>query len=405
MLETVVDPLQSFVGAMRFADVLDIALITCVIYWLLMSVRRQASTAGVTILLLVLAYFFARWWGMFLTQWIFQVGLTVIALAVLVLFQEDARRQLERLLDWRSWGRPASTSTSRIADPLIEALGQMAHDHTGAIVVLTGQDSPERHIHGGVQLDGLVSFPILLSIFDASSPGHDGAVVIEKDRIKRFAEHLPLSRQVYQGQQGTRHAAALGLSELCDALVFVVSEERGVVSVAREGNLTTLESTAEITHELSRFLTEHGSSKPSRPGSRILTVHLGTKVASLTLSLALWGMFVWDVEPVQRTFEVPVEFRNVPPQWGVLEVEPSEVRVTLAGPENQFELLDAAQLRFSPSMDESIAGLHSIWLADEDLESPPGLEVRAITPQRIWFQVAPRAPPPSAPVRSSSAAP
>lgn len=405
MFEAFIDQLESFLGAVRFADALDVALISVVIYWLLMSVRRQASTAGITILLLVLAYFFARWLGMFLTQWIFQVGLTVIALAVLVLFQEDARRHLERLLDWRSWGRPASDSTSRIADPLTEALGQMAHDRTGAIVVLAGQNSLERHIRGGIRLDGLVSFPILLSIFDASSPGHDGAVIIEQDRIKRFAEHLPLSHHVYQAQHGTRHAAALGLSELCDALVFVVSEERGVVSVARDGVLKPLDSTADIAHELSRFLTEHGASNPSRSGIRLLTDHVGTKVAALALSLALWGMLVWNVEPVQRTFNVPVEFRNVPPQWGVLEIEPSEVRVTLAGRENQFELLDPAQLRFSLSMDESIAGLHSVWLADEDLQTPAGIDVRAIAPQRIWFHVAPRAPPPSAPVRSSTTSP
>jgi diadenylate cyclase len=401
MVEFFIDQAQSFVGAIGFADALDIAVIAGLAYWLLMSVRRQASTAGLIICLLVLAYFVARWLDMFLTQWIFQAGLTVIALAILVLFQDDARQQLERLLDWRPWSRGQSHRSLDMVDSLVETLSEMARDHIGALVVLPGRDALDRHIRGGIRLDGLVSTPLLLSLFDSSSPGHDGAVVIERGRISRFGVHLPLSRHVYNTQGGTRHAAALGLAEQCDALVFVVSEERGVVSFARDSALRQLDTVAEIGHELEQFLAEQGAGKDSYTASRRLVSHPGTKLAALTFALALWGMLVWNVEPVQRTFDVPVEFRNVPTQWSVHEIEPSTVKVTLEGMANHFELLDVKQLRFSLVMGESLPGLHSVWLRDDDLQTPSGIEVRAIDPQRVWFQVATRAPPPSAPVRSS----
>jgi diadenylate cyclase len=341
---------------------------------------------------LVLIYFVARWLDMFLTQWLFHAGLTVIILAILVLFQEDARRHLERLLDWRSWLGGATFHSFAVADPIIEALTQMARDRIGALVVLPGTDPLERHIRGGIQIDGLVSVPLLLSLFDSSSPGHDGAIVIEGNRVRRFAIHLPLSRRVYATQGGTRHTAALGLAERCDALVFVVSEERGVISIAREGEIRETTSTAELGQELETFLAAHGAARENEQVSRRLIGSHGTKLSALVIAATLWGMLVWDVEPVQRTFAVPVEFRSVPEQWSVHEVEPSEVRVTLDGPANQFQLLDSEQLRFSLAMEERRPGLHSIWLDAQALQVPSGLEVSAIDPQWVWFQVSRRSP-------------
>jgi diadenylate cyclase len=402
MVEYLIDQARSFVQAIRFADALDMAVIAGLVYWLLMSVRRRASTAGVIICLLVLAYFVARWLDMFLTQLIFQAGLTVIALAILVLFQDDARQQLERLLNWRPWSHGPSHRSPAMVDSLVETLTQMAKNHIGALVVLRGRDALDRHVRGGIRLEGLVSTPLLLSLFDSNSPGHDGAVVIEQDRITRFSVHLPLSRHVYNTQGGTRHAAALGLAEQCDALVFVVSEERGVVSFARDSRLQQLESAAEVGHQLERFLEEQGAGNEQRTASRRLISHPGTKVAALAIAVALWGLLVWSVEPVQRTFDVRVEFRNVPARWSVHEVEPNVVRVTLEGLANHFELLKPDELRFSLVMDESLPGLHSVWLQGDDLATPSGIEVRTIDPQRIWFQVVPRTPPPSAPARANS---
>src|SRR5262249_56151173 len=111
----------------------------------------------------------------------------------------------------------------------------------GALFVLPRPEPIEGHVGGAIPLGGRISEPLLLSIFDASSPGHDGAVILRGSQLERFAVHLPLSvNRAALGAGGTRHAAALGLSERCDATCIVVSEERGTVSVARDGAIRLL---------------------------------------------------------------------------------------------------------------------------------------------------------------------
>ena len=103
-------------------------------------------------------------------------------------------------------------------------------------LIAEGKDPIARHVMGGIELGGKISEPILKSIFDPHSPGHDGAVIVEHDQISLFAAHLPLSKDFQQlANVGTRHSAALGLAELSDALCIAVSEERGTISVARAG--------------------------------------------------------------------------------------------------------------------------------------------------------------------------
>ncbi len=104
----------------------------------------------------------------------------------------------------------------------------MAASKTGALIVVKGKEPLERHLNGGVALTGRVSMPLLFSIFDSHTPGHDGAVIIEADRVTQFAAHLPISKNTAQIKgRGTRHSAAFGLSERSDALTIVASEERG----------------------------------------------------------------------------------------------------------------------------------------------------------------------------------
>src|SRR5699024_8867990 len=134
--------------------------------------------------------------------------------------------------------RQAFSQSNVATDIIAEAASKMADEKTGALIVIRGNDQWDRHIHGGIKLEGEISLPFLLSIFNPESPGHDGAVLLEDHEITRFGVHLPLSTNLNrQLTSGTRHAAALGMSEHCDALVVVVSEERGVISVAQAGHL------------------------------------------------------------------------------------------------------------------------------------------------------------------------
>ena len=152
------------------------------------------------------------------------------------------RRLFEQIAVLGLRRRPARTRTDGIAT-LAGALLRLARAHIGALVVVPGREPVERHLLGGIALDAAISEELLLSIFDPRSPGHDGAVLVQGDRLGRFAVLLPISEDhPHLGPGGTRHAAARGLAERCDALCVVVSEERGTVAVASAGELQVLET-------------------------------------------------------------------------------------------------------------------------------------------------------------------
>ena len=142
-------------------------------------------------------------------------------------------------------------------ETLARTLGDLARARTGALVVIRGKDAIARHLDGGEDVEGRLSEPLLKSIFDPHSIGHDGAVVIDGHLIDKLGCHLPLSKNLEKlPRSGTRHAAALGLSERSDALCLVVSEERGTISVARRGNLQVVATPADLLEVLAAFYDE-----------------------------------------------------------------------------------------------------------------------------------------------------
>ena len=181
-----------------------------------------------------------------LTAWIFQSFFAVLVVLLVVVFQDDLRRLFERIAVLGLRRRRPHTEVGGAA-AIYRTLQQLAESHTGALLIIPGREPIERHLQGGVVLDANISEELLLSIFDPHSPGHDGAVLVQGDRLARFGVHLPLSEDNAQlGAGGTRHAAALGLAERCDALWVAVSEERGRISVAAKGKLSAQASDSKL---------------------------------------------------------------------------------------------------------------------------------------------------------------
>ena len=229
-------------GDVGLLDVVDIGVVA-VLAWLgLRLVRRtRARPALLGLATLGAIYLAARQLGLALTAAIFQAFFAVLVLVLVVVFQDDLRRIFEQVGAWvsRRRGEEPSGGPNEV---LVRSAELLAAARTGALIVVPGREPIDRHLEGGVELDGRLSEPLLLSLFDASSPGHDGAVVLVHDRVTRFAVHLPLSTDREQlAGVGTRHAAALGLSERTDALCIVVSEERGTISLAVGGRLRLIE--------------------------------------------------------------------------------------------------------------------------------------------------------------------
>lgn len=395
ILLTIDELRQSF----RVVDAIDILLVSAFLYaasvWF-----QQTASRGVMIGVAALAwvYFLARSLDMYLTSLAFHTSFAVLLFVLVVVFQEDLRRLLERVASFRTVGFEQRHKDPIDIDTLTELVFQLASKKTGALIVLKRREALERHLNGGIALGGKFSVPLIHSIFDSSSPGHDGAVVIVGDRIEQFAAHLPISKNTAKiAGRGTRHSAALGLSERSDALAIAVSEERGTVSVAESGTLQVMGSAEDLRRCL-QLSYEFKLAPSARPlWKRVLVEHAGLKVSSLIVAIVAWFVLAYDPHTVQRTFIVPVEYRNVAKHLEIDASAPSECRVTLSGSERDFRFLDPAGLKVSLDLADFQAGNHDMLLSDQSIRLPANLFPYRIEPRILRLKMKKKAiPPPTA---------
>ncbi|HEY8504079.1 MAG TPA: diadenylate cyclase [Gemmataceae bacterium] len=386
-----VESLRQSLDGLRLADLADLAVILLLVsFGFSVLQKRAARVAAVAFGSLVALYAAARLLGMYFTLWLFQAGFTILLLTPIIIFHADIRNWLVQL--YYSWvARPGSRGKGGAADTLLEVVGILAANHTGALLVLRGRQPIDLHARGGIPLAGRVSLPLLLSLFHPESPGHDGAVVIADDRVERFGVHLPLSANLGAvGARGTRHAAALGLSESCDALVIVVSEETGTVSVAEGGRLVPAGSAAALKDAVLAFYADRFA-----PALRLswkgLGRNLAEKLVAGVLAVAIWSTFAFRDDAVQRTFnDVPVAYHNVPPDWVIADAQPAAVDVTLTGPERAFALLDRTDLTVTiPLESPPREGEHEVVITEQHLPLPPGVSIRQIATRAVEFTAFP----------------
>ncbi len=221
-------------------DLLDIAIVSVLIYELLKLLHR---THAVQILigggLIVLLYYAAQFTPLQTLNWLIGDMFGYAVFAVIVLFQGDIRRALARLGRapfFRYVNRPAAIDET--IDEVVVALRMLAERKTGAIVAIERAVGLRNYVESGIPVDARVSYDLLVTLFQPGSPLHDGAVLIQQDRIAAAACFLPLSVDTPVARKfGTRHRAAIGLSEETDAIVLVVSEETGLVSLVVDGQM------------------------------------------------------------------------------------------------------------------------------------------------------------------------
>jgi diadenylate cyclase len=377
----------------RLADLLDIALISFFIYSAIIWFKRTTSRLMVMgVLVLTLLYFLARKLDLYLTSLLFQTIFAVSLVALVVIFQEEIRRGFERVALWGTLRERRGGVVGPWMDTLLEAVNTLANQRIGALIVIRGREPIDRHVEGGIPLFGRISLPLICSLFDPHSPGHDGAMLIEGDRVSKFGVHLPLSRNLSEvGTLGTRHAAALGISERTDCFAVVVSEERGAITVAEDGRLERIGSVAHLKNRLERFYLNRFPQVSDRFSEfrRLLRENARIKVLSIALACLAWFVLAHRTETIQRTFAVPLEYRNLPPGWAIEGEKPAEVMVTLSGSERAFHLLNPANLLVSVDLSKVREGVQRFPLSEEDLKRPANLQIYRIEPNTIAIQAYP----------------
>ncbi len=239
------------------SDVLDIAVVTALFYGLYRLFRETLVLPVLLGFVVLLVFgFVVELAGLAALSWIVRTLSAVWLLAFVVLFQPELRRIVVRAARSHVLRFFVPSPVLSVLDEVIEAVSEMAEKHIGALIVFAGSQSTRLVVETGVPLQALVSKELLLALFNPRSPLHDGAVVIEGRTIVAARCILPLSATTHiSGQSlGTRHRAALGLSEQVDAVVVVVSEETGQISLAHGGRLEMRLTPAQLRDRLEHLL-------------------------------------------------------------------------------------------------------------------------------------------------------
>ncbi len=381
----------TLLNEMRWGDLLDIGLASCLIWCGIHALRTMRTRrVGIGLLLFSLVILAANQLELKLTVWILQGITAVLILVVVVVYQSEIRRLLERLpASIRSLNRMDRNGFPGLADLLADCVEELSSQRRGALVVLPGIDPLDGIITVGNPLDGRLSKALLLSIFDPNSPGHDGALVVRGERVERFASRLPLSDQEDQlKERGTRHAAGLGLSEKADALVLVVSEETGRLSLARNGRLRTLADQESLRHELAKFLQELGApvQKAGRFKKFILWGGLEA-VTALLVSALLWLVLVPGSVVQTATYEIPVEVQNIPEGYVLANVTPPTVAVIVSGEKRNLFLIKAKELVIPLDGTLTRFGRQTYPITSAHLLLPAKVELVDVVPDQVRVSV------------------
>ncbi len=239
--------------SMSVNSLVDILLVAVVIYGLLMLIRgTRAAPMLVGVGVLALAVYLARVGELRTVNWLVGTLLPYAVFALIVVFQAEIRQALARL------GRSLALNRNSGADAyddIVMAANLFSQNQTGALIVIEREIGLRTFIESGVPLDARLSYDLLATIFRPSAPLHDGAVIVQKDRISAAACFLPLSTDpVLSTQLGTRHRAGIGITEETDAIVVIVSEETGAISLAVAGKIERQISVDQLRQRLGQLL-------------------------------------------------------------------------------------------------------------------------------------------------------
>ncbi len=248
------------ITSLRWQDIIDIMIVSYLIYRVILLIRgTSAVQVLVGIVVITIIYFAAREFDLLALHWLLKTFLSSFFLIIIIVFQRDIRRALTQM------GKTPFHKTVDVAihdvEEIIEAATHMAKRRIGALIVIERDTGLGDVVESGHPLDAQLSKELLISIFLPASPMHDGGVIISKGRVRTAGCLLPLSKNPFISKRyGTRHRAALGLSEETDAVIIVVSEETQEISLVRQGAITTVHDEKALLNKLQDYVIHRESS-------------------------------------------------------------------------------------------------------------------------------------------------
>ena len=282
-------------------------------------------------------------------------------------------------------GRPEAFHRMVVEEVAMAAF-DLAQRRIGALLVFKRQDVLEDYLKGGVPLDGRVSHEILSSIFFPQSPTHDGAVVIQGGRIVSVGCYLPLSENPALPQKyGTRHQAGIGITERCDAIAIIVSEERGEVSLAVRGQIELVGNAEELKSRLESMIA-NPQQKTKGSWQDAFTTNLVAKSVSFILVCVLW-IFIGGQPRAEIWMTVPLEYRNMPANMEIVGDLVNRVEVGIRGPRALISSISPDQLKAYVDLSQSMAGANHVRLTPDNVRAPLGTEITKVAPSSVRIRL------------------
>lgn len=368
--------------------ILDIALITAGLFFLYRTLVRLGTwkiLVGILAAFLVIAL--ANILNLEGIKWIFQNVSNVAVIALIVIFQPELRKVFEKVVSLQK--KKTVSIDDGVIDIVALSLWQLAKQRRGAIIVYPGKEPVLEQLSGGHRLAAEPSLPLIMSIFDPNSPGHDGAMIIEDNKLTNFGVRLPISQTSRLTEDyGTRHHAAMGLAEQTDSLVLVVSEERGVVSAFKDRAMKTLGSVAEI----SNIIRNHNNEKGFLDMEVQSLLHRRTLIpvgVSLAIAVVFWSTLVTvNRQVVEKVFPVSLEY--IPPAQNLILIndKTEQLRVHLAGPKSELDSFVMTQPTATVDLSKMVKGKQTILITGDNLRLPPSLTFLDSEPAQIEVTLA-----------------
>jgi len=374
--------LFAFFHSIRWQDIVDILLNGYILFRLYVLFRgTNVMRVLVGIALLWIFQRIAVTLGLIVTSWAMQGIIAGAALIIVIVFRNEIRNVLQaKNLKALLWDFPHKAVRTPI-DSIVEGVYELARTRTGALIVIPGKDDLDEIIQGGVTWGGLISKEMLLSIFYNGNPVHDGAAILENNRVTRVGAILPLSlRDDLPQYYGTRHRAAVGLAEQSDALVIVVSEERGQVVAAKGQTFVPIYDNLSLKKTLAAHV---GAAGANNQGIQRERRELVVAAAICFLCMAgVWFSIAKGMETL-TSVEVPLEYSNRDSAMQIISTSVNTVRLHLSGSSALIGSLRADQVKAKLDLSTAVNGLNLFSLSKDNITLPPGVRLNRIEPPEV----------------------
>ncbi len=375
------DTLVQLLFSLRWQDIFDIVLNSYILFRFYVLFRgtdviRMLMAIGILWILERIAVNI----GLIVTSWAIQGIIAVAALIIIIVFRNEIASVFQaRNFKSFFWGIPHRQVHTPIGI-IVQSVYEMARLELGALIVLPLKKGIEEVIHGGIPWQGRLSQEMLLSIFWNGTPAHDGATVIQGNQVVEVGAILPLSENKnLPSHFGTRHRAAAGLTEQTDALVIVVSEERGEVTVFKDKSIFNIKDHV----ELEQVLHHYAGTVPATNGKRnqIIEMCLAAVICLVGVT-GIWYSFARGIETL-ATLEVPVEFVNRNPKLEVFSASVSSVKLQIGGSGSLIRTISPDQVKVKLNLANAVAGKNQVVISRDGIILPPGIELKQLEPQTI----------------------